>query len=261
MCRMFVTGDTHGPDRIGFRSVDGVFTRLNTNSFPEQKELCKKDIVFILGDFGCIWEQEEAGWEKNVLSWLEDKSFTTCFIDGNHENHRRLREYPVREWHGGKIHEIRPSVFHLMRGQLFLIDGIRIFTFGGARSHDIQDGILDPVKERDKILDWTRKGKLFRINRVTWWEEEMPTEEEMKEGRHTLEEAGWKADFIMTHTCAASTKKALLGDAEEADELNDFLEEIKQKCEYRKWFFAHYHDNREMNEKEILLYEQIIRIH
>ena len=40
----------------------------------------------------------------------------------------------------------------------------------------------------------------------------------------------------------------------------DYLEEIRQKCQYRKWFFGHYHDNRNVTEKDLMLYEQMIRI-
>ena len=76
------------------------------------------------------------------MDWLDCKSFTTLFVDGNHENFDRLYEYPVEEWHGGKVHKIRPSVIHLMRGQIFEIEGKSIFTFGGASSHDIDGGIL-----------------------------------------------------------------------------------------------------------------------
>ncbi len=39
-------------------------------------------------------------------------------------------------------YEIRPNVLHLMRGD-FNIEGLNFFTFGGASSHDIQDGILE----------------------------------------------------------------------------------------------------------------------
>ena len=30
--------------------------------------------------------------------------------------------------------------------------------------------------------------------------------------------------------------------------------------EFKKWFFEHYHDNKNMNRKEILLWEQMIRV-
>ena len=42
--------------------------------------------------------------------------------------------------------------------------------------------------------------------------------------------------------------------------LTDYLEEIRQTVKFKKWFFGHYHDNRNVNAEEILLWEQIIRI-
>lgn len=51
--------------------------------------------------------------------------FTTLFVDGNHDCHPRLADYPVKEWNGGLVHEIRPHVLHLMRGQVFNINDFR----------------------------------------------------------------------------------------------------------------------------------------
>ena len=55
-----------------------------------------------------------------------------------------MSKYPTEEWNGGKIQRIRPHVIHLMRGQVFDLQGYSFFTMGGARSHDIEDGILNP---------------------------------------------------------------------------------------------------------------------
>ena len=126
---VYVTGDTHG-DWMG---------RLNSNAFPEGLELTKDDYVLVLGDFG-IWDNSNR--EKYNLDWLEKKPWTTLFVEGNHENYDILDSLPVSEWHGGKVHFIRPSVIHLMRGQVFSIEGKTFFSFGGASSHDIDDGIL-----------------------------------------------------------------------------------------------------------------------
>ena len=91
--------------------------------------------------------------EQKNLDWLNSRNFTTLFVDGNHENYTRLyNDYSVVEWHGGKVHKIRDSVLHLMRGEVFDIDGKTIFVFGGARSHDIQDGILN-LDEEEKIYE------------------------------------------------------------------------------------------------------------
>lgn len=70
--------------------------------------------------------------EQQWLDWLETRSFTTLFVSGNHENYDLLRNYPISQWHGGLVQAIRPSVLHLMRGQLYNICGKRIFTMGRA---------------------------------------------------------------------------------------------------------------------------------
>ncbi len=101
------------------------------------------DYVIICGDFGGIWSSDQEDTEK--LDWLEDRPFTTLFVDGDHENFDLLNALPVQEWHGGKVHCVRPHVLHLMRGQVFDIGSRTFFTMGGAASHDIQDGILDPT--------------------------------------------------------------------------------------------------------------------
>ena len=168
---IFVTGDTHGD----------WMTRLNSRSFPEGVGLTKDDYVIICGDFG-LWHDTKE--ERHNLIWLDNKPFITLFVCGNHENYDRLYEYPVEKWCGGKIHKIRDSIFHLMRGQIFDIQGKRFFTFGGASYHDVQDGILE--QDDPRINEWYRDyGKMFRINHTSWWKEELPSEEEMTENKRS----------------------------------------------------------------------------
>ena len=148
---IYITGDCHAD-----------FSRLSTDNFPEQKEMTKDDYVIICGDFGGVWNKDtENPREKWDMEWLDSKPFTTLFVDGNHENFDRLYAYPVEEWHGGKVHKIRDSVIHLMRGQIFEIDGRSFFTFGGASSHDIQGGeFLNRMHLilRHKKRNWTWDG-------------------------------------------------------------------------------------------------------
>ena len=124
--------------------------------------------------------------EKQWLDWLDNKNFTTLFVDGNHENFERLYKYPVEEWHGGKVHKIRDSVIHLMRGEIYDINNKKFFTFGGARSHDIRDGILN-LDEEEKIYEYRKRRAYFRIRDYSWWDLELPTEEEMQNGIKNLE--------------------------------------------------------------------------
>lgn len=249
---IYITGDCHRN-----------FERFNRSIFPEQQEMTKEDYVIVCGDFGGVWNKGKENKEETMLlDWLDCKSFTTLFVDGNHENFDRLYDYPVENWHGGKVHKIRPSVIHLMRGQVFDIDDRSIFTFGGASSHDIDGGILEPddpdYKKKKKELD---QGWLpYRINHVSWWKQELPSEEEMEEGRKNLALQHNTVDFIVTHCCSSSTQAMLGGSLYKPDMETTYLEEIKQNTKFKKWFFGHYHDNRNVSAEEILLYEQIIRI-
>lgn len=250
---IYITGDCHRD-----------FRRFRTGIFTEQKEMTKDDYMIICGDFGGVWSyQQESKEEKYILDELDARRFTTLFVDGNHENFDRLEQYPVEEWHGGKVHRIRPSVLHLMRGQVYEMWGKKIFTFGGARSHDIQGGILEPdapdLKAKEKEL--RNSGLCYRINHVSWWEQEMPNAQEMEEGLMNLAKHDYKVDYIISHCCATSTM-ILLGGAGlyEADELSRYFEELRIKVDYKRWFFGHYHDNRAVNDKDILLYDTMIRI-
>lgn len=98
---VYITGDTHGG-----------FQRFGMKYFQEQKKMSRKDTVIITGDFGGLWGGTPS--EKYWLDWLEDKPFTTAFLDGNHENFDMLNALPERLWHGGRVHEVRPHVLHLM---------------------------------------------------------------------------------------------------------------------------------------------------
>lgn len=249
---IYITGDCHSD-----------FRRFSKKNFPEQEEMTKDDYVIICGDFGGVWDVGfESKTEKAELDLLEARSFTTLFVDGNHENFDRLYSYPVEKWCGGNVHKIRPSVIHLMRGQVFELDGKRIFTFGGASSHDINDGILelddpDYKKKRRKLH---RDGKMYRVNHLSWWKEELPSEEEMDEGRRNLLFYENCVDFIISHCCSSTTVSLLGEGAYQTDCLMDYFDEVRRKVKFKKWFFGHYHDNRNVNEKELLLWEQIIRI-
>lgn len=245
---IYITGDCHGD-----------YHKFTVEKFPEQKHLTKKDYVIVCGDFG-YWDNsaEQKYWRK----WLEEKTFTTLWVDGNHENYDLLAQIDTKEWNGGKVQFITPSIIHLMRGQVYEINGYKIFTFGGARSHDITDGILEREEQgfRRKKKQFDREKKSYRINHVSWWKEEMPTEEEFIEGRINLDKNNWHVNYIITHCCASSTQRTLKNEINLSDTLTDYLQEIKEKCQFDKWFFGHYHDNVTVSEKEVLIYEQIIRI-
>lgn len=246
---IYATGDCHGN-----------FERFKPEYFPEQTQMTKNDVVIITGDCGGVWFGDTR--DDEVLDWLERLPFTVAFVDGNHENYDVLARHPVEEWHGGKVHHIRPHVLHLMRGQIFELDGFTFFTMGGAKSHDIEDGILEPddpdFAQKLKMLQRKPRAR-YRIDHILWWKQELPDAGEYAEARENLERCDQQVDYIITH--CAPTSIALAGTRHnEADRLTDFLQEVKDNAQYHYWLFGHYHDNRAIDEKHILLWEQIVRI-
>ena len=219
---IYITGDTHSD-----------FSRFTEEKFPIQSEMTKDDYIIICGDFGGVWTfEEESKREKEALDWLNNKNFTTLFVDGNHENYTRLYNYPIEEWKGGKVHKIRDSVLHLMRGEIFDIDNKKIFAFGGARSHDIQDGILN-LYEEEKIYEYRKRGAYFRIRDFSWWDLELPTNQEMENGIENLEKINYKVDYIISHCCPTSIQ-ALINPIYKRDILTDYLQQISEKCTFKR---------------------------
>lgn len=251
---VYITGDCHAD-----------FSKFHEDFFPEQDEMTRDDFVIVCGDFG-IWHDTPE--ERSKLNWLAQKNFTILFVDGNHENFDRLYgiEFPVVDFHGGRAHQIRENIFHLMRGYVFEICGKSFFAFGGASSHDIRDGILDPANYRtdeefkEAYIDWYRSGKMFRVNHLSWWSQEMPSQEERDFGLKTLEKYGNEVDYIISHCCPQSVATYFSRGMYKPDELTSYFDSIAKRTEFVHWYFGHYHNNERYFGKYTVLYEDFERI-
>ena len=200
---IYVTGDTHGD--------------INRFKDPAMKKIKSSDTLIVCGDFGFIWDGSRK--EQSVLKKLASKNFTIAFVDGCHENFELLESLPVTEWNGGKVHMVAPNIVHLMRGQIYTIEGKQIFAFGGGHSQD---------------YEFRREGNM-------WWERERPSHDEIREAIRNLAEYGNAVDFIITHEPPASLKDCLNVDVLQRLEVHAFFEDIIKTCSYKKWFFGKCH--------------------
>ena len=225
---IFVTGDTHG--QIDYFKLN-CFARKN-------KHLTKKDFVIVAGDFGAIWDKKTLEQDLNKYSKLP---WTTLFVDGNHESFDIINSYPVEIWNGGKVHKIRKDIIHLMRGQVFEIEGKKIFTFGGATSID----------------------KAWRQEGLSWWRQELPTYDDLDEADLNLAKHQRIVDFIITHSCSERTLCRLpLYDRPAKMKPcvdNAFLSNF-ETVKYRHWYFGHYHVDHRVSEKQTALYQKIVAL-
>ena len=224
---IYITGDVHIPTED--------IQKLGSKRFPEQKHLNENDYVIICGDFGGVWNgsREEKYWVK----WLNNKNFTTLFIDGNHENFDMLNKYDEVLFHSGRAHKISDKIYHLMRGEVFEFDGKRIFTLGGASSHD----------------------KEYRKEGETWWSDEIPSSAELKAAREKLVLYENRVDMIITH-CAPSSLQKLVAPRYDTNILTEFLEDLKTQISYKKWYFGHYHIDKEIDERHIAIFNEIVKV-
>lgn len=53
--------------------------------------------MIVCGDFGLIWDMKPSRAEEYWMKWLSEKPWITLFVDGNHENFDRLKNYPITE--------------------------------------------------------------------------------------------------------------------------------------------------------------------
>ena len=257
---VYITGDCHGDFRR--------FTKRQLVKLPFV--LSEDDFVIVCGDFGLLWEKSKE-FEYN-LDWLSRLPFTLLWVQGNHENYHMISEYPLEDWNGGKVrHIVKDKIILLERGQVFTIEGKTYFTMGGASSHDVQGGILDkdsPTYHED-FKKAVRRGEPFRILNVSWWKEELPSEEQLQEALINLEKYDFKVDYVISHCASNRTQDALeryyLGiDCEigwyEKNILTYFFEELEERLQYEKWFCGHYHEEIQIDEKHTILYYKIIPI-
>lgn len=153
-----------------------------------------------------------------------------------------------------------------MRGYVFDLCGKKFFAFGGASSHDIDDGILDRKdfqSDRELVNEYnrrTRRGEMLRINHISWWKEEMPSQEEMDFGLKTLGERGNKVDFIISHCCPQEIASIFSHGSYKPDQLTSYFNVVANTVDFSKWFFGHYHNNAQVLSKFVMLYEQIVRV-
>ena len=203
------------------------------------KKLSEGDTLIVCGDFGFVWDGSAK--EKKILEYLGSRKYNVCFIDGTHENFDLLEKCRMTVWNGGKVHRVSGNLFHMMRGQIFTIEGYRIFTFGGGESTDRE----------------------MRTEHVSWWKEEMPTPAELEEGAKAIDEVDCDVDFIITHEPPSIVKSTMLlraGETDSVNKLNGYFEQLNRVCKFKHWYFGSMHEDRIITNVHTAVFEDVIPI-
>lgn len=217
---IYITGDLHGD-----------LSRLETF---RMRRLKRGDVLIVCGDFGFLWNDSEE--EKKNLEKLSKKKYTIAFVDGTHENFDMLEKLPMEEWNGGKVHRVRDNIVHLMRGEVFTLEGKTFFAFGGGESPE----------------------KQMRIEAGCWWEQEMPNINEMNNGVDNLRKYDLAVDYLITHSPYPGAGRRF-EDPRERTPLETYFEEVAKTIKYRKWYFGSLHVDRNYTSRHIGVFEALLR--
>lgn len=211
---LYITGDTHG-DMNGFRNR------------MKDRAPGKGDILLITGDFGFDWNRD------TMRQWLDmEKDYTVVFCDGNHENFDILKTLPETTMFGNTVGVFGNDTYRLLTGNMYEIEGLKCFVFGGAFSPDVS----------------------LRTPHVSWWPDEIPTYRQYQKALDTLKENNWKFDLFISHTTTYEKKDIFALPFNACDPTETMLHNIEQeiKAHGGSWgssWFGHFHENRNSDGK------------
>lgn len=221
---ILVTGDTHGDiSRFSDKSI---------------KKLKKGDTLIICGDFGFIWDGSKK--EKKTLKKLGKRKYNVLFVEGIHENFDELEKYETEEWNGGLTRKISGNLRQLIRGNVFDLDGKKVFAFGGGTSEENDSYLnLDGVKMLEK------------------WRREIPTESELKKSDEALASCQNTVDFVVSYEPPAQLAEFLSLGKTDRNHINTYLEKIKSEVDFKMWYFGCNHINKTIPPKYKALFNEV----
>lgn len=242
MCRIYVTGDTHG----------------DFNWLPkwcEENHTTKDDKLIILGDAGILFYGPRNKKEIHTKDLISDCPITLWCVRGNHEarpqSRRGMKHIKIGEGQRDIMfyEPSYPNIYYAQDGATMTLENGKRFLFiGGAYSID---------KDYRLAMKWP------------WFEDEELSYQEMKDILSKVADQSF--DCVFTHTCPLSWQpydKFVQGfnESEISRRMENFLEEVSNSISFSHWFFGHYHHDRlgmtleNKNAKVHMLYKKVIDI-
>ena len=216
---IYVIGDIHGDYTI----LDARFGDLVTSFNFE-----KKDVLFVAGDAGFVNSLENSESKANRIKHLNALPFIIIVVLGNHENYDVIESFPETSIFEGKCYkEEGVDVYYAKNGQIFNIDGTKIFTFNGGLSVDKQHRLELQEKHNIKF----------------WWEQEIKVEDFEPA---MIKYFANRVDYVITHDVPQEIFTKLIPFIprrfkDQTCPLQGFLQRLYIMKKHKHWYAGHYH--------------------
>lgn len=228
---IYVTGDTHS--KLIERISKKYCKKYN------QSILQRGDILIVLGDLGVVWSDTTSEQINYINKYLKERGILVLSVLGNHCCYDKIEKLSQQKLYGGLTYKVSSNLYFLQNSELFDIQDNKLAVFGGALSID----------------------KMYRKEGVSWWSQEIPSKETMQKFIDNLEKVDTEDYYLLTHTTDSDMIRFLLWqDNPKIDDVSNFLQHVKARFKFKKHYFGHMHDNRNLKDNSILLYENIIKL-
>lgn len=231
--KFYFTGDLHGN---AYDFLDRVYY------IPPDEEAA----IVILGDAGFNYY---LGLKDTVLKNKVSASNVQAIycVRGNHEERPENCENIVKifdESVGNAVYYDPnfPKIKYLLDGRDYMFNNVHALVIGGAYSVD----------------------KFYRLAQGwRWFPEEQLSEKEKYNIMNIVRER--KFDLVLTHTCPYDWRPTdlfltSLDQSMVDSSMELWLQDIENSISYKRWLFGHYHDDRIVNDKAIMLYEHVVSL-
>lgn len=256
---IYVVGDIHG----NFKPFSYIVLSKIKN-MSKNKKINKEDIIITLGDVGLRYGGK---WNLQLKEFFSELPCTWIIMRGNHDD-RYWKDVVSKEVIDGETRWIAAEGWSFSNcfGEITLVEDKYpnihyIDDVGGLYSIEGYSCAFIPgVYSVDKHFRLT--------NALPYCYEEQLTYSEMTKLFKAIKNK--KLDFIFSHTCPMSIidnfKKDLFLPFIDQNTVDNNMEifldniDLDSGCDYKHWFFGHYHDDRTIEDRYTMLYNKPARL-
>ncbi len=193
--------------------------------------------------------------ENQDCEIITDRDFCYEYIFRLYDSLRHLVKAQIPDFYGEYSKLRYSNKDQEKNAKVKAIDNL-LPVFYGNDQKDFSKILYDLYKE----MGGKQKSFCLKFIEGTWWEEELPKQEDYENAWSNLEKNNMQVDYILSHTMpreiiARYMLRTRHGHFDAHDlQLTVFLENVMFNCQFKKHYFGHWHDDMEITAKHTAVY-------